>query len=222
MVLRHDLHKLKLSNAVDHQHAMPDDLARKGDGVAAWMSRHSHKVKFEKTHYRSSLVFPVRNLNNPRRLISEHRQEMEVLFQEADPYQLQAAILHSKLLNFYNEAREFPLTSLKYHILLTCSLYYNLRNHINWTDLYFCENLPVQSPFQVIYQDSRRTWALIPHQKDRGLARVGARFHRMWDRRRKLSIGGDLQALDGILSNIGSWTVALTTLEDFLDFHGLQ
>ena len=124
-------------------------------------------------------------------------------------------------INGYSEASQFPYSSLKYHILLTVSLYYNLKHNTQLNDLYLCENLLSESPFQVIYRDIDREWALMPRQQANGLSKVCPQFFKTWIRRRKLSVGGDNQILDGILSTIGSWTVALAYLEDFRELLSL-
>jgi len=41
-----------------------------------------------------------------------------------------------------------------------------------------------------------------------------------WERRTKISFGGDYQIFDELLSTIGSWTVALATVEDFFSLMG--
>jgi len=61
---------------------------------------------------------------------------------------------------------------------------------------------------------SNREWALLP-QKQNALSKCSPSFSISWDGRQKLSIGGDNQVLDALLSRIGSWTVALALLEDF-------
>lgn len=159
-------------------------------------------------------MFRTLNLYNPRALVNQHRLEVSDLFTEADSVKLHRAILNSKLLNLFSEARVFPYTSLKYHILLMCALYYNFYKGFGLNDLYLCENIPPESPFQIIYHDSVRDWALLPQRKD-ALSKFSPRFYTSWERRQKLSIGGDSQVLDALLSCIGSWTVALAFLEDF-------
>lgn len=81
-------------------------------------------------------------------------------------------------------------------------------------DLYFCENIPPESLFQIIYQDSVREWALL-QQRENALYKFSPKFYISWERRQKLSIGGENQVLDALLSGIGSWTVVLAFLEDF-------
>ena len=70
--------------------------------------------------------------------------------------------------------------------------------------------------FQIIYRDNKREWSLLPNKK-KGLSRLHPTFHLSWERRVKLSIGGDFRALSGILTSIRSWTVALASIEDFMD-----
>jgi hypothetical protein len=40
-------------------------------------------------------------------------------------------------------------------------------------------------------------------------------FYLTWERRRKESFGGEHQIFDETISSIGSWTVALATIEEF-------
>lgn len=217
-VLRHDLHKIQITGALPHKIAMPNKQAREADAFAAWLGRRFLPNRFEKSLYRQSLIFPLRNYQNPRTLENLHKSEVEDLFNQLDPMKLHASILQSKLLNLYCEARNYPYSSLKYHILLTCALFYNLKNSFHLNQLYLCEDLSVDSPFQVIYQDEERIWSIMPGHKADGLSRIWPKFHHTWDYRVKLSIGGDHRILAGILSSIGSWTTALATMEDFQEF----
>ena len=221
LVLRHDLHKIRIPGALTHKTALQTAPSFRADGMAAWMGRNSLREPFEELNYRKSLIFRLKNLQPTRVLISQHRQEADVLFKTEDAIKLHGAILTSHLLNGYSEARQFPYSSLKYHILLTVSLYYNLKHSAQLNDLYLCENLPNESLFQVIYRDTEREWALMPRQQANGLSKVYPQFFKTWIRRRKLSVGGDHQILEGILSSIGSWTVALAYLEDFRDLLNL-
>ena len=83
-------------------------------------------------------------------------------------------------------------------------------------DLYLCENLPVESPFQIVFHDKNNdiTWSVLPK---RGMARIYSKFHLGWERRTINSFGGDYKVLDGILTSIPSWSTALATIGDFLD-----
>jgi hypothetical protein len=47
------------------------------------------------------------------------------------------------------------------------------------------------------------------------MAKVYPQFYKSWERRTKISFGGDHQIFEEVLSTIGSWTVALATIEDF-------
>jgi hypothetical protein len=130
---------------------------------------------------------------------------------ENDPIRLHKKILNSELLNLYNEAITYPYTSLKYHLLLSCSIYYNLFQGHDIFNLYLCENGKVDSPFQIIFKNNEIEWALTPHK---GISRVWQRFDLTWIRRITESIGGD-RVLDGLLSSITSWSAALATIEDY-------
>jgi len=214
-VLRHDLHKIRIAGSMAHKSALQDKLAQHSDGMAAWLSRNFLKERFEESLYRKSLIFQNLNLKTPRTLVSLHRLEATDLFKESNAFKLHTAILKSKLLNLYCEARNFPYTSLKYHILLACALFYNLKCGYDLKDLYLCENLPPESPFQIILQYSNREWTILPARSKEGLSKIYPKFYMTWERRRKESFGGEHQVFDETLSSIGSWTVALATIEDF-------
>jgi len=220
-ILRHDLHKVRVPGAPVHRVAMPNEKAREADGLAAWFSRNFLYDSFKEEFYRKSLIFPMRNLKNPRVLINQHKSEVAELFKEDDALKLHDAVVTSKLLNLFSEARNYPYTSLKYHILLTCAFYYNLNQNYKLSDLYLCENSPITSPFQIIYRNSSRAWAILPQQKEDGFTRVFSRFYTSWERRTKLIFGGDYRVLAGFLSSISSWTTALAVIEDFRELIAL-
>jgi hypothetical protein len=211
-ILRHDMHKIRIAGAPSHKDSFVDSCSREADAMAAFISRNFLKESFKDDLYRESLVFQTQNLLNPRALVNQHRLEAAQLFGEVDAFQLHSTILGSQLLNLFAEARDFPYTSLKYHILLSCSLYYNFKQGYKLRDLYLCENNSPDSPFQLIYQDDARIWALCPQK---GMAKVHPRFYTTWERRTRISFGGEHQILDELLTSIGSWTVALATIEDF-------
>ncbi|NVM29079.1 MAG: hypothetical protein HWN65_09555 [Candidatus Helarchaeota archaeon] len=217
-VLQHDLHKVQVPRALPHKIAMPNAKAQEADALAAWLGRNFQRDSFEKTIYRKSLIFPLRNFQNPRTLVSQHRAEVIDLFKEDDAIRLHNAILNSKLINLYCEARYYPYSSLKYHILLTCAFYYNMKHKFKLKELYLCENLPIKSPFQIIFQDQERTWAILPVRRKDGLSRIWPKFYQSWDYRKKISLGGDHRILAGVLSFISSWTAALASIEDFREF----
>jgi hypothetical protein len=211
MVLKHDLHKVSTRNAIPHKDALKDGLMRKADGTASWMSRNfAYQEIDEISPFRHSLIF--NNGKISREIRIKNKDELTNLFNEKNPYKLHATILNSRLLNQYHEAKNYPFTSLKYHLLLTCAIYYNLAKGYPIEKLYLCENKEVKSPFQVIFKDENREWALLP---DRGMSRVLPNFSLSWVRRIKTSIGGEGTVLDGLLSQIYSWSCALATIEDF-------
>jgi hypothetical protein len=148
LVLRHDLHKIRVAGAPAHKDALLDKCAQQADGFAAWMSRNFLKEPFDDTLYRKSLIFQATNLKNPRALVSQHRTEMTELFKEAEAATLHTLILQSKLLNLYCEARQFPYTSLKYHILLTCALYYNLKGGLSCPNCIYVRIFPLRALFK--------------------------------------------------------------------------
>jgi len=214
-LLRHDMHKIRIAGAFPHSQALTDALSQQADATAAFISRNFLREEFEDHPYRKSIILQTQNFKNPRTLINQHRFEAATLFGETDAFKLHDSILKSKLLNLYAEARNYPYTSLKYHILLTCAFYYNLKNGIKWNELYLCENCPSDHPFQTIYQDETREWALLPHSRG-GVAKVYPQFYLTWERRTKISFGGEHQIFEELLATIGSWTIALATVEDFL------
>jgi hypothetical protein len=209
-VLKHDLHKVKTRNAIPHKNALPDKLMQKADGTAAWMSRNWGYQEIDEIRpFRKSLVF--HNGKNTREIIIKNKNELGRMFSETDAFKLHSRILNSELLNVYHEAKNFPHTSLKYHLLLVCSIYYNLKNDYGFEKLYLCENQKPDSVFQIIYKDDNCEWALLPKV---GMSRMLPDFSLSWVRRTQISIGGDDRILDGLLSQIKSWSAALATIED--------
>ena len=89
-----------------------------------------------------------------------------------------------------------------------------MENENDWSKLYLSENAEAESPFQIIYKDKDREWALLPNE---GLSRVSPKFSRTWIRRTELGIGGENLILDGLLSQMGSWSAALATIEDWTE-----
>ncbi|MBD3228816.1 MAG: hypothetical protein GF329_11575 [Candidatus Lokiarchaeota archaeon] len=195
-----------------HKNALDDAVMKKADGTAAWISRNWGHFEIEQVKpFRKSLVLPNRKIN--REISMAKKVEVARIFQRSEVYKLHENILNSKLLNFYHEAKNYPYTSLKYHLLLTCSIYYNLINRNNIGKLYLCENQEPDSIFQIIYKDKSREWALLPHSS-KGMSRVLLDFSKTWNRRIENSIGGANRIFNGLLGTIKSWSVALATIED--------
>jgi hypothetical protein len=176
------------------------------------MSRNFAYQEIEEINpFRHSLIF--NNGKVSREIRIKNRGELNILFNEKDPYKLHSYILNSRLLNQYHEAKNYPFTSLKYHLLLTCAIFYNLGKGYPIEKLYLCENEESESPFQIILKDESREWALL---KEKGMSRVLPNFSLSWVRRTEItSIGGDGTVLDGLLSQIYSWSCALATIEDY-------
>ncbi|MBD3229855.1 MAG: hypothetical protein GF329_16855 [Candidatus Lokiarchaeota archaeon] len=166
---------------------------RKADGTAARLSRNWGYREIDAiTPFRKTLIF--NNGKLTREFSNKNKGTVDSIFNEEGPYKLHAKILESTLLNIYHEAKNFPTTSLKFHLLLTCSLYYNLLNGNHFGKLYLCENQEPDSIFQVIYKDEEREWTLLPRK---GMSRVLPSFSLSWARRTKTSIGGEDKVLDG-------------------------
>jgi hypothetical protein len=210
LMLKHDLHKLS-KNAPKHKNALTDKVMQKADGIASWLSRNFRFQEFSNKPFRISLVKNSNGNNNYREYKIHKTESANNLFTENDPIRLHEKILNSELLNLYNEAITYPYTSLKYHLLLSCSIYYNLFQGHDIFNLYLCENDQVDSPFQIIFKNDEIEWVLTPHK---GISRVWHRFDLTWMRRITDSIGGD-RVLDGLLSSITSWSTALATIEDY-------
>ena len=208
-ILKHDLHKIKTSNYTKHSDSLPDKLMKKADSIASMISR--NWMKFEnKTHspYRRQFFsFKSRQIDKISKI--QLTQELTTLFSETDPFKLHSNILNSTILNKYNEAQDHPFTSLKYHLLLTCALYYNFKLGLEWYQLYLHENPKNRCEFQVIFKDTSREWTILPS----GMSRVQAKFHDTWDRRLVTSI--EDESLSNLLSRVGSWSAALAIMEEY-------
>ncbi|MFX0133511.1 MAG: hypothetical protein ACFFDN_07705 [Candidatus Hodarchaeota archaeon] len=216
-ILKHDLHKLKIRNFKPHKEALTEFEMKKADGVASWFSRNGKKQDFDmnnRLYVRDSYVVKI-NKNIIKNEIQKKREKIHEIFRETDPLKLHSLILKSKLLNKFAEAQIYPYSSFKYHLLLTCAFYWNLKNKNEWQKLYLCENAKPESIFQIIYKDEDREWALLPNG---GMSRVFPEFSKTWVRRMQISIGGDI-ILDGLLSQIKSWSAALATIEDWCELN---
>ena len=208
-VLKHDLHKLKTAQYTSHSESLTDKLMKQADKVASMMSR--NWMQFEnKSHspYRRCFIsFRKKTMDRISKI--QLTQELTTLFSETDPLKLHASILQSTTLNMYNESQDHPFTSIKYHLLLTCAIYYNLTLGYEWYQLYLHENPQNRSQFQVIYKDASREWTILPS----GMSRVQTKFHDTWDQRMIEVI--DDEALDNLLSRVGSWSAALAIMEEY-------
>ena len=216
-ILTHDNHKLRLPGYLSHEEALTDELMKKSDGIAARLSRNWMECVVENTKpYRVSfLTFePVIKKGETERNL---RAQVISLLKEKDPIKLHELITKSQALSLYSESLSYPFSSLKFHLLLTCAIYYNLQNGFPWTKLYLSENAKKRSEYQVIYRDHCREWVLTPLGGEPRLSRVHLKFNVTWDRRLKQSIGGNHQVLSNLLSHIGSWSTALATIEEFME-----
>ena len=215
LILMHDLHKLQIKGALPHSKALIGDT-QISDAIASRFSRNGGKTGFDndnKLYVRGSysLKFGKNEINKQ---INQKREVIFKLFQESDPLKLHSLILKSKILNRFSEALQFPYSSFKYHLLLTCAFHFNAKNGYTWKKLYLAENLEVESEFQIIFKSQDREWALTPAG---GMSRVSPKFYITWMRRTEQSFGGENRVLDGLLSQLGSWSAALGTIEDWME-----
>jgi len=210
-ILTHDLHKIKTKNYSKHSDSLPDKMMKIADSVASMISRNMGEFE-NKTHtpYRRTILsFKSNSIDRISKI--QLTNVLTNLFSEKDPIKLHEKILDSNELNSFNEAQNHPFTSLKYHLLLTCALYYNLKRGHKWYQLHLHENPQKCNQFQIIYKDldSCREWVLLPSS---GLSRVQAKFHDTWDRRLETII--EDESIDNLLSRTASWSMALAIMEE--------
>ena len=213
-ILKHDLHKVKTPNYEPHKEALKNETMKKVDSVASMISRNWRKFEIEKSSpYRISLIESLnKEITRNERIFIQ--RELNNLFQELDPVKLHNLILNSQVLNKFSESQNYPYTSLKYHLLLSCAFYFNLSNGNKWTQLYLTEKTQKISDYQIIFKNKDREWALVP---DSGMSRVYSKFYMTWDRRIRFDFGGEHQVLNHILSRIGSWSAVLALMEEFMN-----
>ncbi|MHA1271586.1 MAG: hypothetical protein ACTSPY_17465 [Candidatus Helarchaeota archaeon] len=222
LILKHDLHKL-FPSLYSHS-CLNTVLEKKADSMASFFSRNFLKEKFSPNYIRLSFIngqsqISKNDLYSKKILLKE-------LFSESNPVVLHSKILNSKILNLFSESRTFPYTSLKYHILLTCAFYYNLKMHNNrFTQYYLYENIKPESEFQIIYSNKDVQWCIMPKNsykkinKNIYLGPIYPNFGITWMRRMKSSIIGGDRFLDNSLSQIPSWSCGLSYLEDYMDLY---
>ncbi|MHA1271770.1 MAG: hypothetical protein ACTSPY_18430 [Candidatus Helarchaeota archaeon] len=216
LLLKHDLHKLGFGLTHNKINRLLSNNAIKADGIAAWFSRNFLKMNFTKSPFRISLI-KFSYQNNRREYISKMKLLVKKLFKLTNPIKLHSEILQSEILNLYNESKNFLYTSLKYHILLTTAFYYFLQKNIPFHRLYLniTDKMDDYSEFQVIYRNESLGNLLLTERG--GISRVHPKFCYMWMRRTKISVIGGDRVLDGLLSQIPSWSCALATIEDYLE-----
>ena len=61
-------------------------------------------------------------------------------------------------------------------------------------------------------------WAILPRCSQNSLSKIYPKFYMTWERRKTQTIGDDSQIFAELLTTIGSWSVALATIEDFFEF----
>ncbi|MHA1250159.1 MAG: hypothetical protein ACTSRP_09245 [Candidatus Helarchaeota archaeon] len=213
LLLKHDLHKLNLGLSHSSVYNKLSQEARRADGLAAWFSRNFLKQKFVNSNFRISLISGYVNKNIDKIKLIER---IKILFSETDPVKLHKKILNSEELNYFCEAREYPFTSLKYHILLVSAFYFFL-NKGDFRHLYLSENYNDNdvSEFQVILRLNGIEWA-ITTKNNKNLSRIFSNFCDTWNRRVKKSILEDGQILNSLLGQIMSWSTALGNIEDYI------
>ncbi|MHA1269820.1 MAG: hypothetical protein ACTSPY_08560 [Candidatus Helarchaeota archaeon] len=214
IILKHDLHKIGLGKSHRQVYEELSIDGKKADSIASWFSRNFLRNDFSNSPFRKSLVFNFQKNNNFREYRLRIKNIVKNLFDENDPINLHKKIIGSKILSLYSEARSFPYSCLKYHILLTCAFFFNFKktNNNNFKKLYLGENVDANE-FQVIFRAPGFEWSLTTNE---GISRIYPKFNETWIRRMKKSIGGD-RFLDGLLAQISSWSCALATIEDYIE-----
>ncbi|MHA1752628.1 MAG: hypothetical protein ACTSWR_10875 [Candidatus Helarchaeota archaeon] len=216
LVLKHDLHKIYLFKTHREIKNEFSNYARKADALAAFLSRNCLKEKFLNTPFRKSIIKRYKHNNNNREMLRKYKEEILELFKQDDPVELHYKLLNNKVLNLFSEARSYPYTSLKYHLILTSAIYYFLQNGKNLFKLYLTDNIKKYSEFQLIFYNKKIDFKLFIAE-EKGMSKIYTRFNYSWSKRTKLTkIGGD-RFLESLLLQIPSWSVALGTLEEYLD-----
>lgn len=153
--IRHDLHKIH-----GRKHTDDKKLSTAADKDASKMSRKRlGTVVFgdDVNNYRCSLIdgkllFQHGQGNRDRLLVSIEQKYMndndtsEIIYRN---------LLKCELLSIFNESPDLPITSLKYHTILTAALHYNYMKKHSFKELYFgIMNLSdIEEIFEVIYCD---------------------------------------------------------------------
>jgi len=216
-ILKHDLHKIKTPGYLPHDVALKNDAMVESDKISARMSRNWMKFTIEDpSPFRKSFIDFGRKLIS-RTQRNKIQSELSILFKETNPIKLHSLILKSRALNQYTESMEHVFSSLKYHLLLACALYYNYKQGYKWNQLYLTENGNVNSPYEIIFKSPTREWTLSPNPQSGKLSPVRLLFSNCWDIRLLPSIGGENKILSHLLSCIGSWSAALATIEEFFE-----
>jgi hypothetical protein len=245
---RHDVHKLRgRRHAAAHDEFLGvpvnQDVALGADGDAAVLSRPGEEpvqtVANHASPYRLSLLTGDTVVEGSS-VAAATDDRVRELIASSDAERLHANWVTSDVAAVFNEAVQYPYTSLKFHVLLAAALLDNYRAGYEFRDLYVVVergDAPCVNPGagEVVASE-----LVVPHRTvlwtpevavrvtgdapgDTSAAKLGRRpsrsFAGVWSRLPRHPVAVDDErvwmVLDAQLRRIRSWSVALQYVEDF-------
>lgn len=147
-VLLHDLIKNEIKKALLHdlikkpykRKHKGKDLSDNSDGEASSLSRHNTTfywklLKTSSDRFANSLI-ENKNYNEHDRKKFIDYLEKEYINNIDNTSTLHMKLLHDNIVSKFNETPPMPYTSLKYHTLLVCAIYYNHLNKEEFKNFY--------------------------------------------------------------------------------------
>jgi len=236
-VYRHDAHKVRgrSHEAGDREVAgvrVNLDVPYHADRDAAAMSRPGGRpeqtVDNHETHYRLSLLTGDTRYDADGFALRHYRDELHRLLATDDAVTMHERWLETELMDAFNEAVQYPYTSLKYHTLLVAALVDNYRSGATYDDLWLVVDAPDElTAHRTVYSGPRCSLRLTDSGPVDASATLGSRPWRSWasvwsrlSSHPHLDTGQDKfdMMLDANLRRIRAWSTALQYLEDYADW----
>jgi len=234
---RHDAHKVRGRSHEAGERRLAGvpvnvDVPYGADGDAAALSRPSGKpeqtVDNHDTHYRLSLLTGASRYDPDEFSLSVYEGELHDLLATDDAPEMHQSWLESELMAAFNEAVQYPYTSLKYHTLLVAALVDNYRSGTDFEELRLVVDEDGEIvPHRTVFACDRFSLRITGRETTLPRARLGSRPWRSW-----ASAWGRLSAhppldtadddfdmmLDANLRRIQAWSTALQYLDDYQDW----
>jgi hypothetical protein len=119
VILLHDLHKIFSAKGFKH-YDLPSPL-KEADVLASRMGRDNNYKRENLEEQDTRLRYNIQT-RSPVTEKEPHEEDLKENLQIEDIKKLHATIINSKALNQLNEARKYPYSSLKHHVLLATAL----------------------------------------------------------------------------------------------------
>ncbi len=212
IAILHDTHKIFRSR----HDISTQKLSSNADMLASKLSRPIVAIKKDTMsgeYLNKSFVFEKHNNEKNRREFEKYYIK-EYLETKESTQTLHNKLLKDKVISNYNEITSMPYTSLKYHLLITTALHYNILMKNDFKDLYLNYTKDIIEPYSIIFNFNEHNFVI---NNDKKGSRIGyistTNFGDTINRLYKLPFP---EFIVENLKRIRSWSIGLQYLEDAL------